>query len=277
MDKITRVITAPISQTVLAVILAACAFSGRLSASASETSLLAAWFLIALGLRKQRWPVVATGGIVAAVLLIILGRWLVHTPISPIDQEIKEQQEFRTEERWRHELEANPAGLIARPGPATPSPCGPEYVTIVLGTMAESVRQLPITPIKVRGKKLLVLDKDFKGDVNVTFDLKDRNGNLLARADRNVITIPPQHAFLVPRHDLYSLGIWDERGNPVLNIDYADKNTIKITGEFDAEEHHISITDQGLWLDGQPWISNLGFCWENPGEGAILAIGKGKE
>jgi hypothetical protein len=140
---------------------------------------------------------------------------------------ISEREEVFANEQ----LLKNPAELTPDNQPIVLSrTCGQPF-NILIGGNVFGATHFPYKAVTILWHPFITLDMDQEHGLFVTFDVRDEQGNLLARVDRNVVHVMPS-AYLVPRKTMHSLVIWDQKGFTALSINYANASTIIITGKF---------------------------------------------
>ncbi len=124
----------------------------------------------------------------------------------------------------------NPAALTPDSKAAPPRLCQ-GGLNLIAGGNAYGGWKFPFAGIEVNHSPILLLETDHTGGVLVTFDVRNREGKMLARVKKNVITEYPLHAY-TSRKDLHSLTVEDEDGNLALDIDYVNQHVIAIKGQL---------------------------------------------
>jgi hypothetical protein len=138
-----------------------------------------------------------------------------------------------------------PAELIpgSKPLPARRCPTG---ISVVIGSNVHSAATFPFEAIRVSGRPLITLNMTANGGLTATFDVRDRDFDLIARVEKNVVD-PYSRGHMLPRADLHSLIINNQRGEKALGIEFSNPQTIVITGKFFiAPKIYLLMEESGM-------------------------------
>ncbi len=115
------------------------------------------------------------------------------------------------------------------PSPLSRCPVKAGAFTIYAGNQVSWATQFPHIVFQYAGIDLVVLDKDSTGNVAVTGKIFDDRGNLVARLDRNQY-ISTNYAGYFKRPDASRLAVFDNHGDPVLEVQLLNDNAIRLQG-----------------------------------------------
>lgn len=142
-------------------------------------------------------------------------------------------------------------------------PCAPQEGQVALyvgnfSTMAPE-NSLPIGLVWIMKKSgepehVLDLDRDSDGALVLIADVKDSNGNLIVRLDKNEFRVNPNNYFDYKRPDRSTLIVSDQKGNVVINARYMNDRSLRVTGLFHSLGKTIDLskgmTPGNLSLEG---------------------------
>lgn len=156
----------------------------------------------------------------------------------------------------------NPTALVPDDLPSPQNICpGPQSITLFLGSDGFGSSAFPFIAVQVGDVPIVTIDRGANNTIFVSADIRSADGYLLSRITDNKVLVLPQHATLTPRINLHDLSVLDEYGNVVLDINYMNKNTIRITGILNSGGHTVTITPDAISVDNQGGgISSSLFC-----------------
>jgi len=186
----------------------------------------------------------AISGIITATLLVALP-WFGLPVIARQRIQLAIEQENAEVAR----LPQNTTELFPdnKPSPASICPIG--YGISMGGNFFGGV-EFPFVALSIHDKPIIVLDMTPKGLV-ASFDVLDNDGTVLARVQRNVVAVYARGR-INHRRSLHRLTMSDERGAPVLEMEYLNQTAIRIHGKFFIAPHIYILMDE----DGTHEIDN---------------------
>jgi amino acid transporter len=132
---------------------------------------------------------------------------------------------------------------------------------VLLGNSFFGTNHFPFSVISADGKDILSMDLDDNKHLVISFDAYDNAGNLLVRVSKNEVIASPLHTIPEPRKTTNSVSYLDEKGNPIIAINYLNSKKIKVTGDFFADNgHRIKITNDTIYVDGIDRFGQNAFC-----------------
>ncbi len=186
------------------------------------------WWLFRRGRKLQ---VAATWGIITLALLLSL-------PLYGLRFIADKRALFASEQ----EQLANVATELAPDNKPSPLLICPIGIGITIGGNFFGGVEFPFTALAIHDKPVLVLDMTPKGLV-ASFDVRDNEGTILARVNRNVVEVyAPGH--IKPRRSPHRLSMTDEQGTPVLDMEYLNQSAISIHGKFYIAPHIYLLMDE---------------------------------
>lgn len=172
-----------------------------------------------------------------------------------IKAEVIAQRQWRDSEAVRIAREAqqralaeNPAGLLPGDEPTPPGACnGPEVLNIFLGKTALGAATFPFVALKVRGRPVISLDRNTRGELFVDMVLRDELGNVVAHIIRNRVLIPDtSQAYFEPRTDLQNVRILNRKGDQIFRAEYLNTQAMRITADLVEGGTRIRISEQRI-------------------------------
>jgi hypothetical protein len=158
--------------------------------------------------------------------------------------EINQRTDSFAQDQQERYLAKNPAELM----PDKPSPkygCPNGLNAVVGGNVFTSI-SFPFHAVEVHHVPLITLDVSPNGAV-ATFDVRDKNGLMVARVKRNIIE-PFPHGHLDQGRTPHRLSISDESGGTALDIEYTNAKTITINGKFYIGPNiYLLLKDDGFY------------------------------
>ena len=117
--------------------------------------------------------------------------------------------------------------------PPTPpaGPCGlppKDALMLFLGNSAVVAETFPHSLLKVNGKDVILLYKNEDGSVALSMDVSGVDGKIVARIEKNEITVNVNNVFRWRRPDLSTLWVEDQNGKRVLSASYLNSKAIKV-------------------------------------------------
>src|SRR5581483_11053126 len=136
---------------------------------------------------------------------------------------------------------------------------------VYVGNISSVQNRFPHTVLRVNGRDVLVLDRNARGQIAITAEVRDLNGKIIATIDRNNFNLT-QNALEThkPMPDKSTLVVYDEYGKRVLYVRYLNRHAIRIAAILFSNGHPIDLPIQD---------SYNGFCSKNNGGMVDFAIG----
>jgi hypothetical protein len=190
------------------------------------------WWLFG---RERKLKNAAAWGMVTLAILVTLPLYALPT--------IAARRGLFSIEQENAELLKNSPELFPdnKPSPLSICPIG---VGISMGGNFFGGVEFPFTALSIRDTPILVLDMTPKGLV-ASFDVRDNEGNILARVQRNVVDVHARGR-INPRRSLHRLSLIDEKGTSVLDLEYVNQNAISIYGKFFIAPHiYVLMNETG--------------------------------
>jgi hypothetical protein len=127
-------------------------------------------------------------------------------------------------------------------------------LNIVFGGNAFGDVEFPFRAVEFMGRPIVTIEKDNRDGLLFTFDVLDREGKILARVVKNVVTSYTR-AYVRPRKTLHSIIIEDEQGKVALSIDYVNAHAVVIEANMYIPPYYLlailpTQIDVGFLLPG---------------------------
>ena len=163
-----------------------------------------------------------------------------------------------------------------------PGRCGDQYASdlkLYLGTSTFVAKKFPYSVFTVESKTnpqdkktWLSLDKDNKGNLTVSAEVRGNDGKLIATISRNELEVNGNRIFRNgdERPDQNTLSIKDEYGNEVLYIRYLNRHSIKLRSlMFFGPSSAFRVSDDLVHVDGTPPLELQNDCIAFENDNAI--------
>ena len=98
-------------------------------------------------------------------------------------------------------------------------------------------------------------ERDKDGRLIVDFDIRDSDGNRLAKVAKNNV-VHSADGYSVKHGACESAVISPDSSTPIARVEELSENTVRITGEFWIKGHHVSITEAALVSGGKTMSGN---------------------
>jgi hypothetical protein len=139
---------------------------------------------------------------------------------------------------------------------------------VLLGNSVAWSEKLPIDILNIKNESVLYI-KEKDGNILLSVKLFDNRNKIIAELVDNEWFINPNNYFRKKRPNKSQLVIYDQSSAEVLNLNYLNRNTIKITGIF----HHKALRDPIIFTDEYAVLPGnnrfYGFSFGNIGKSAI--------
>ena len=90
-------------------------------------------------------------------------------------------------------------------------------------------------------KPFIEIGKKPNGSITISTTIIDSHNNKVAKIINNEFVVSPEFSFNPIRPNYHTLIVRDMDGNEVLNMDYVNERTIRITGQFLAEGQRLPV------------------------------------
>ena len=146
---------------------------------------------------------------------------------------------FKHEESLAESLSGT---LVAGSGPIPPNPCqilAKDGIVVVIGTVGFVATEFPHYVLTVDRVPVIKLEEVKPGVIAPVMDVRDKDGRIVARLEKNGYVIGNHLA--VQRPHPSTLIVLDEYGDEAINIQFANEHVIKISGHVDYRGHDIEL------------------------------------
>jgi hypothetical protein len=188
--------------------------------------------------------------------------------------ERKAQEEItKQEEALRQELKQLKGRLYPANEPMPSHRCGPiepNDLVIFIGSHTFITHRFPQTILKIKGQKVLVVDKGADGSIIISLDVLSRDGRIIATLrDGEFIINPQNYLDAIPRKDRSSLTVTDQNGIQVLDVRYINDQAMKINTVLAYPDMEpLRFNEDGAIRGG---LLIKGMCARNVG-GAFISL-----
>lgn len=157
--------------------------------------------------------------------------------------------------------------------PVPPNSCGKldkDYLMVFLGDFVGASKTFPLTVLEAKGKKRIVLDKREDGLLSVSMDVLGNDERIIARIEKGGFTININNYLKINRRDRSHLQVINQNGEQVLNMEYFNKQAIRITAVLRYPGMAPIIIREGEIIIGTNKL--IGGCGKDPGQGNITIL-----
>jgi hypothetical protein len=122
-------------------------------------------------------------------------------------------------------------------------------VALYVGTHAvvAPMYALPITLVLVGKDHVIDLDRDADGALILIADIKDKDGKMIVRLDKDEFRVNPNNYFSMKRKDDSTLIVFDQTGAEALNARYLNKRSFSLNAHFYSSGKLVDLSR------GSPW------------------------
>ena len=133
--------------------------------------------------------------------------------------------------KLHHELEQLQGFLFPANDPDPPTFCNhPDTLKIFLGPSEGFAYQFPSTIIRVRGRNMVILDKDADGKLVLSADILGEDSKVIATFENGIFTIVQGNILDMKRPDRSTVIVRDQYKNEVLNVRYLNTSSVRLSG-----------------------------------------------
>ncbi len=149
------------------------------------------------------------------------------------------------------------SGILTPDNKSTPAidhPIPEDAFIILLGNGVAYTKSFPHTVIRVKNKDVLVINK-INERMSITAKLFGKDGRIVAELKDNKFNINPNNYYKIDRPNYYTLIVYDQEDNQVLNVEYMNQNAIKFLGRFHVPNGPpLIINDNHMELMGNKFM-----------------------
>lgn len=133
--------------------------------------------------------------------------------------------------------------LLPDHDPDLEGPCKPEgnQLAIRIGSNSVTTDSFPLTVIKAGGIPVLTMDRLPDGRISTTLDVRDQDGKIIVRLDKEGFVVNPNNYLSVRRPDKSSLEVIDQYGNEALKARYRNRRFFDITARINSNGRTIDL------------------------------------
>ena len=114
-----------------------------------------------------------------------------------------------------------------------------------IGTNEIQCSYLPCNIVRTNRHELLAIEGK-PGAITVQAKVLDKDGNIIVSVENSKFYVNPNRTYRPPvRNDKSSLKVFDEAGNAVLDLRYANPQTLIVQGIFHANSGQLMLVDSG--------------------------------
>lgn len=142
------------------------------------------------------------------------------------------------------ELSLLHGALIPANDPDPPNLCNlvDDELGLYFGNMQVKASRFPLTVIKIADKPAVVMDRNPDHSLNLSLDVRSKDGRIIARLDRNVLTVNQNNYLSMERKDLSSLSVTDQEGRQVLNARYLNRQAFKLSAYLISDGRTVDLS-----------------------------------
>jgi hypothetical protein len=133
--------------------------------------------------------------------------------------------------------------LLPANDPTPMAPCGPlapDEFLVQMGQSGYVTNNLPYNVLVVSKRTVISIDKSETGALLVSINLTAPDGRIVARINKNSLTVNPASTLIITR-DRSSLLMQDQYGHDVINARYLNTHAFSITGEIPHTGGNIQL------------------------------------
>lgn len=131
----------------------------------------------------------------------------------------------------KRELSLLHGGLVPANDPDPPNLCSlvDDELGLYFGEMQVKASRFPLTVIEIAKKPAVVMDRNADGSLSLSLDVRSKDGRIIAKLDRNVLTINQNNYLSMERKDRSSLSVTDQNGREVLRARYLNRRAFRLS------------------------------------------------
>ncbi len=142
------------------------------------------------------------------------------------------------------ELSLLHGGLVPANDPDTPNLCNlvDDELGLYFGNMQVKACRFPLTVIRIAGKPAVVMDRNADGSLSLSLDVRSKDGRIIAKLDKNVLTINQNNYLSMERKDRSSLSVTDQNGREVLRARYLNRRAFKLSAYLISDGRTVDLS-----------------------------------
>jgi hypothetical protein len=115
------------------------------------------------------------------------------------------------------------------------------------------------------------------GAMQLSMIVRSDNGNVIAEVKDGAFLINRNNYLKMNRANAHELTVYDQKDNPVLEINYPNPHVLIVNADLITNGHHIKIASEGITVDGRQLRAPTGsarFCAAIPAGVADIIVNK---
>jgi hypothetical protein len=128
--------------------------------------------------------------------------------------------------------------------PDPPNSCNlvNDELGLYFGNMQVKASRFPLTVIKIADKPAVVMDRNADHSLSLSLDVRSADGRIIAKLERNVLTVNQNNFLSMERKDRSTLSVTDQNGMEVLHARYLNRHAFKLSAHLISEGRTVDLS-----------------------------------
>ena len=113
---------------------------------------------------------------------------------------------------------------------------------LYFGNMQVKASRFPLTVVRIAGKPAIIMDRNADHSLSLSLDVRSADGRIIARLDRNILTVNPNNYLSMERKDRSTLSVTDQNGIEVLHARYLNRRSFKLSAHLISEGRTVDLS-----------------------------------